>query len=88
MAKTKKIKSKTVQKRNALRATNVAMIGAKFAMPAVPATVLTIINWDEWFAQTNGGLPVGFATLLISTIIAVIGIMKRDDFLQIRRVTR
>ena len=79
MAKTKKIKSKTVQKRNALRVTNVAMIGAKFAMPAVPATVLTIINWDEWFAQTNGGLPIGFATLLISTIIAVIGIMKRDD---------
>ena len=79
MAKTKKIKSKTVQKRNALRVTNVAMIGAKFVMPVVPATVMTIINWDEWFAQTNGGLPAGFITLLISTIIAVVGIMKRDD---------
>jgi hypothetical protein len=79
MAKTKKIKSKTVQKRNALRATNVAMIGAKFVMPVVPATVMTIINWDEWFDKTNGGLPAGFITLLIATIIAVVGIMKRDD---------
>ena len=82
MAKTKKIKSKTVQTRNALRVTNAVMFGAKFVIPFVPMTVMTIINWDEWFAKTQGGLPAGFAALLVSTLIAVIGVMKRDELVK------
>ena len=78
MAKTKKIKSKTIQQRNALKVTNVVMYGAKYAMPFVPATVMTIINWDEWFAKTNGGLPAGFIALIVATVVSILGILKRD----------
>lgn len=78
MAKTIKIKSKTLRQRNALIVTNVVMYGSKYAMPFVPATVMTIINWDEWFAQTNGGLPAGFLALVVATVISILGILKRD----------
>lgn len=78
----KKVKSKTVRTRNALAVTNKVMWGAKFGMPFVPATIMTIINWDEWFAQTNGGLPLGFLTLVVATIISIIGIMKKDALVQ------
>lgn len=82
MTKKPKIKSKTVRQRTALKVTNVSMIGAKYAMPFIPATIMTIINWDEWFAQTNGGLPLGFLTLVVATIISIIGIMKKDALVQ------
>jgi len=80
MAKEKKVrvKSKTVKTRNALRVINAIMYGSKYAMPFVPATVMTIINWNEWFAETRGSLPAGFTALIIATIIAIIGIFKKD----------
>ena len=77
-----KIKSKTVRNKNILKVTNTTMWGAKFAMPFVPATVMTIINWDEWFANTHGNLPMGFILLLVGSLIAVIGIWKKDKLME------
>lgn len=84
MAKEKKVKvkSKTVRQRNALKAANITMWGAKFALPFVPATVVTAINWDEWFANTHGSLPAGFLLMVVGTLVSIIGIWKKDKFME------
>lgn len=82
MSKKPKVKSKTVRQRNALKVANASMIGAKFAMPFIPATTMTIINWDEWFKQTQGGLPAGFLALVLATAISIIGIWKKDKLVE------
>lgn len=56
-----------------------ALYGAMFAAPVAPATIMTIINWDEWFAQSGVSLPLGFVSLLVSTLLSIIGIWKKDD---------
>ncbi len=56
-----------------------SLYGATFAAPVVPATVMTIVNWDEWFAQSGPSLPLGFVSLLVSTLLSIIGIWKKDD---------
>lgn len=77
-----KVKSKTVRNKNILKAANATMWGAKFALPFVPATVMTIINWDEWFANTHGSLPAGFLLMVVGTLVSIIGIWKKDKFME------
>lgn len=55
---------------------------AKFVAPCVPAAIITGINWDEWFVQTNGGLPVGFATLLIGIFASIYGYCNKDKIIK------
>ena len=50
-----------------------------FAAPVIPASIMTAINWNEWFAQSGVSLPLGFASLLVSTVLSIIGIWKKDD---------
>lgn len=84
MAKEKKVrvKSKTVRNKNILKGVNWGMWGAKFALPFIPATVMTIINWDEWFANTHGSLPAGFLLMVVGTLVSIIGIWKKDKFME------
>lgn len=79
MAKEKKQKSKTVSTYNKWRATKVGLYVGKYLAPCVPASVITAVNWDEWFVNAGASLPMGFATLLISVIVTILAITKGDD---------
>lgn len=78
----KKFKSKTVKKYRLWKTAKYGLYAAKYAAPFIPATALTIINWDEWFNKSGVSLPLGFASLLATTLLALIGIMKRDEIVK------
>ena len=84
MTKEKKVrvKSKTVRNKNILKVVSGSMWGAKFALPFIPATIMTIINWDEWFANTHGSLPAGFLLMVVGTLVSIVGIWKKDKFME------
>ena len=77
--KEKKQKPQTLKSYQKWNTAKWCLYGGMFAAPFIPATAMTIINWDEWFAQTGVSLPLGFASLLVSTILSIIGIWKKDD---------
>jgi len=52
-----------------------------FSAPLIPATIMTAVNWDEWFAKSGISLPMGFALLLVSTLLSVLGMWKRDELI-------
>lgn len=79
MAKENKQKSKTVSTYHKWQATKVGLYVGKYLAPCVPATVITAVNWDEWFVKSGASLPFGFATLLISVIVTILAITKGDD---------
>lgn len=80
MAKTK-IKSKSIKKRDALKRTSRVFRITKFIVPFVPAGVMSIINWDEWFAETGGSLPAGLLMAIFSALIVCLGVTKRDELI-------
>ena len=75
----KKQKSTTIRSYQKWNAAKWCLYAGMFASPCVPATAMTIINWDEWFAQSGISLPFGFASLLVSTLLSIILIWKKDD---------
>lgn len=79
MAKKEKFKSKTLQTFKRWKALKVGLYAGMFSAPILPATITTIINWDEWFAQAGVNLPFGFASLLVTTILGIVGIWKKDE---------
>ena len=76
--KVKKPKSKTVSTYKKLKAGKIALNVGTFLAPIVPATVVTIINWEEWFQKSSSSLPFGFASILITVVIAILGVLKSD----------
>lgn len=80
----KKIKSKTISKYRKLKITSYLLKAGTYMCPFIPATIITYVNFDSWFIENNNGLSIGFGfgSLLISILITIIGVMKRDDFLK------
>ena len=76
--KVKTPKSKTVSTLRSLKAGKVGLFAGVLALPIAPATIITLINWEEWFIKTDKTLPFGFASLLLTVIVAVVGILKSD----------
>jgi hypothetical protein len=54
----------------------------KWLSPFAPATAITIANWEEWFAKQGTTLPFGFASLLISILITILAMSKKDEFVE------
>lgn len=52
---------------------------AQWSMPFIPATVITAVNWNDWFANQGLSLPFGFVSLLVSVLLSILAIYKRDD---------
>lgn len=75
----KKEVSPTVKAYKKWKTARAGLYAATFSSPLLPATVMTIVNWDEWFAKSGVSLPLGFASLLVSTVLSIIGIWKKDD---------
>lgn len=83
MAKAK-TKSKTLATYKRYRALKWGLYSSVYALPLVPASVLTAINWDEWVAQTGNSwsLGLGFGSLLLSLLITILAVAKKDKFLK------
>ena len=77
----KKEKSPTVRTYKNWKSARLALYVATFSSPLIPASIMTIINWDEWFQQSGISLPLGFASLLVSTLLSIIGIWKKDNLM-------
>lgn len=56
----------------------IAAHGGTYLCPFLPATILTIVNANEWFAAKSWSVSLGFITLIISLLTCLIGIMKKD----------
>lgn len=80
--KNKKPKLKTVETYKKLVFGKYALYAGTFAFPLVPATIITIVNWDEWFAKSSTSLPFGFASMLVTVILAIIGILNSGTILK------
>lgn len=80
--KKKKAKSKTLSTYRKLQGADISMSIGKYALATVPAVVMTAVNWDEWFTNAGASLPAGFSMLIVSTVLAIIGISKRDDIVK------
>lgn len=74
----KKQKSKTVSTYKKYKAAKYALFGGVVACPTVPATIVTLINWEEWFNKSSISLPFGFSMLLVTVIVAIVGVLNSD----------
>lgn len=83
----KKPKLRTVTLYHRWQAGSLGLKAGAVMAPLVPASIVTAINWDEWFANTSMTLPFGFASLMSATIIGVVSvifsgeIVKRKDII-------
>lgn len=81
--RTKKTKT-TLQKYKTWRTTSYALAGSEFAMPLIPFGVVLGLNWGDWVgnSQSEGwSIGVGFGMLIVATIMAMIGIWKKNDLI-------
>lgn len=74
-----KPKYKTIQEYKKWNRAKWGLYAGMWASPLVPAGTMTIINWDEWFAKSGVSLPFGFASLLVTTILSIVLIWKKDE---------
>ena len=63
---------------NRWRVGKYALLAGTFVVPTLPATITTLINWEEWFNKSSASLPFGFATMIMTVIIAVVCVLKSD----------
>ena len=81
MAKEKKEKT-TLQYYKSWKATKYALYGTKWVAPVVPATIITGVNWEEWFNKQGATLPSGLAMLLISILLTILAMSKKDEVVE------
>ena len=76
-------KSKTLAKRNWLKAGKYVLKVGSVGAPLVPVAVETGIHWDEWF-NNSGGIHVGmgFIMLALSTLLTYMSIAKKKKLLE------
>ncbi len=76
--KQRKEKSKTLTTYKRLKGAKYGLYAGTFACPLIPATIVTAVNWEEWFNKSGMSLPLGFACLMLSVVIAVVGVLKSE----------
>ena len=83
---TKKVKKTktTLQKYKTWRNATYALASSEFAMPLIPFGIILGINWSDWVgnSQAEGwSIGLGFGMLIVATIMAMIGIWKKNDLI-------
>lgn len=83
MKKEKKPKSRTLRKRNSLRAAKYSLKAGAYVAPLVPVAVETGIHWQDWFS-TSAGFHVGsgFVMLMLSALLTYLAIAKKKRLLE------
>lgn len=69
----------TLQEYNKWKKIHYSFKYGKYLAPLIPATVITGINWNEWFNQQGLSLPFGFATLLIAILGSIFAYSKSEN---------
>lgn len=62
-----------------------ALKAGQFISPIIPFGVILGINWSDWFgegASEGWSVGLGFGMLVIATVLAVVEIMKKDEFVK------
>jgi len=78
--KVKKPKSKTKSTYNKYRVAKYSLKAGTYVVPLVPDATILGVNWEEWVNQSNSwSLGVGFTSLLLTVIMTIWGIAKRDE---------
>lgn len=79
-----KEKSKTKSSFNKWRFAKWSLYIGTYLSPLLPASILTVSNWNKWFKLSDNKLSIGmgFVSLMISVIITIIGVAKRDSILK------
>lgn len=83
----KKVKPQktTIQKYKFWRGWYVGLKAAEYSVPIIPFGVILGINWSDWFGQSesNGwSIGIGFGMLIVSTVMAIVEIMKKDELVK------
>lgn len=73
-----KKKKTTIQHYNSWKRLKYGLYAFQWTAPIIPATIITAINWQEWFKENNS-LPFGFVSLLVSVLLSILMIYKRDE---------
>lgn len=56
-----------------------SLYAGTYMIPLVPAGVMVGINWEEWFAKDQWSIGLGLGMLLLTILITILGIAKKDD---------
>lgn len=76
MGKKNKVKSKYIK----WKVAKVSLHAGTYVCPLVPAGIMIGINWHKWFNSSNQwSIGLGFGSLLLSALITIIGVAKRDE---------
>jgi hypothetical protein len=62
-----------------LKAGSVALNSGVFLCPIIPGTIITCINAEKWFAAKPYSIGLGFATLLLTMVMAILMVVKKSD---------
>ena len=82
--KTKQPKT-TLQKLNLWKGWQLGLTVSEFAMPLIPFGVILGLNWNDWVgdsASQGTTLGIGFGMLVVSVVLAIIGIWKKDEMVK------
>lgn len=69
----------TLQNYNSYKRLHRVMFYGKFALPIIPAIIVTGVNWDEWFTKQGVSMPFGIATMLIAILMAIYSYSKSEN---------
>ena len=80
----KEKKTSTIKKYKSLKGTKACLYLSTYTMPLIPASIMAGVNWDTWLEQCSnkGSLGLGFGSLLVSILITLLGVVKRDKIAQ------
>lgn len=77
-----KEKSKTKSSYRKWNTVKWSLYAGTYTLPLVPAGIVTGVNWNEWFNKENSwSIGLGFGMLLITVLITIIGVAKRDKIM-------
>lgn len=73
-------KTPTQKKYSSWKTTKYVLKASTYVVPLVPEGIILGINWNEWFTVSNSwSIGLGFGSLLVTIMVTILGIAKRDD---------
>ena len=78
----RKPKTKAERKLRTWKTTKALLHIGTYLSPFVPASILTAVNVDEWFATNAVSVSTGFVTLALAVVMGIFAISKKDNLLK------
>lgn len=78
----KKVKSATKSTYNKWRVASYSLKSLTYLLPLAPEATMLGLKWEEYTTKSNSwSLGLGFSSLLLTVIVTIVGIAKRDKFI-------